>query len=244
MKTTNVEYPAKNCLSKGFLAYDNNRTEKRPGVLVAHTWWGCNQFVKDRAIELGNLGYVALAIDLYGDGKVAANPEEAASLMMPLFLDRKLLQDRLLSAFEFLKAHPLVDSDKIGAIGFCFGGLSVIELLRTGSNIAAVVSFHGVLGDAMGQMHATAGIRNKKINGSLLVLHGHNDPLVSSDDIANLEKEMTKNGADWQINIYGNTSHAFMNEEMQDPENGLVYNPKTAKRAWLSMINFFKEIFG
>jgi dienelactone hydrolase len=244
MKSETLIYKSKGCTSKGFLTYDDAIEGKRPAVIIAHAWRGQDDFARQKALELTKLGFVAFAADLYGDGKTATTNEEAASLMQPLFINRRVLQERLIAAFEVVKNHPLVDDTKIGAIGFCFGGLSVIELLRSGVSIKGVVSFHGVLGDQMGNIQAIPGKRHKKINGSLLVLHGNDDPLVTIDDIVNLEAEMTENGADWQITIYGNTKHAFMNEEMQAPEHGLVYNPKTAKRAWQSMINFFNEIFG
>jgi len=244
MKTETITYHTKNCLSQGFLAYDSLNNEKRPAVIVVHPWQGCNDFTKKKALEVASLGYLAFAIDLYGNGQTATSDNEAANLMKPLFIDRATLQERMIAAFELIANHPLTDPKQIGAIGFCFGGLSVIELLRTGVNLLGAVSFHGVLGDHLGEYQATPGDRTSRIKGSLLVLHGFNDPLVPSSDITLLENEMSEKGADWQINIYGNTSHAFMNEDMHSPEKGLVYNPKTAKRAWQSMINFFNEIFG
>jgi len=229
---------------KGHLIFDVNNSEIRPAVIVAPHWRGCDAFTLQKATELSRLGYIVFAADVYGDGKTATTDEESAALMEPLFLDRKLLQERIGAAFDYLSSHPLVDSTRIGAIGFCFGGLTVIELLRSGKTVAGAVSFHGVLGDIKGSLRVTLGIRHEKIKGSLLVLHGADDPLVTKDDIMQLENEMSDNGADWQIHIYGNTKHAFMNENANNPASGLEYNPRTAKRAWQSMINFFNEIFG
>lgn len=244
MKSESMNYSSKEANFTGFLVYDDKDTKKRPVVMIAHAWRGLDDFARQKALELAKLGVLAFCIDLYGNGQTAADDKEAASLMTPLFINRPLLQERLLAAFNFIKEHPLADQTRIAAIGFCFGGLSVIELLRTGVPIKGVVSFHGLLGDSFNGLKANPGKRNQKMSGSLLVLHGFDDPLVTSQDISDLEKEMTDHGADWQINIYGNTAHAFMVEGMQKPKQGLVYHPKTAKRAWQSLINFFNEIFG
>lgn len=239
-----INYRTNGTSLKGHLIYDAENNNVRPAIIVAHHWRGIDAFTLQKAEELSRLGYIVFAADVYGDGKTATTDEESAALMKPLFLDRKLLQERIGAAFDYLGSHPLVDSNRIGAIGFCFGGLTVIELLRTGKPIAGVVSFHGVLGDIRDDLRATPGIRHEKIKGSLLVLHGADDPLVTKDDISQLENEMSDKGADWQIYIYGNTKHAFMNETANNAQRGLIYNPRTAKRAWQSMINFFNEIFG
>ena len=163
--------------------------------------------------------------------------------MMPLFLDRLLLQSRLKAAFQKLSEYPLVDAKRIGAIGFCFGGLCVLELLRSGVPVRGVVSFHGVLGNKMGDKQAkTVPIANH-INGSALILHGHDDPLVSNEDISALTKELTQAKIDWQFMHYGHTSHAFSNPEANNAASGMLYNEAAARRSWLAMINFFNEIF-
>ncbi len=243
-QTEIINYHINGTSLKGHLIFDANDSKIRPAVIVAPHWRGCDAFTLQKATELSRLGYIVFAADVYGDGKTATTDEESAALMEPLFLDRKLLQKRIGAAFDYLSKHPLVDSTRIGAIGFCFGGLTVIELLRSGKPIAGAVSFHGVLGDKKGSLRATPGRLHENIKGSLLVLHGADDPLVTKDDILQLEKEMSDKGVDWQIHIYGNTKHAFMNENANDASKGLVYNPRTAKRAWQSMINFFNEIFG
>lgn len=235
-----ITYQAGNLSCKGFLATPDNG-QKCPGILVAHAWRGQDDFARQKARELAQMGYVALVVDVYGNGICVSN-EEAPAMMQPLFLDRALLQERILAGFDALAKDPRVDASRIGAIGFCFGGLTVIELLRTGASVKGVVSFHGVLGDGAGANQAKPGIRAKKINGSILILHGHNDPLVNADDIANIQKELTEAGADWQMNIFGHTAHAFMNPVAQDHAHGMIYNEKTAKRAWQDMIEFFKEI--
>lgn len=241
MKKETISYNISDDTFEGVIYLDDSSTKKRPGILVAHTWVGRNAFSENIAKELAKLGYIAFAIDLYGKGIQATSDNEALMLMKPLFMDRKLLQTRMLEALTKLKQHPLVGD--VGAIGFCFGGLSVIELLKCSNDIKGVVSFHAVLGNTLGEFKAERGLINKKIEGSLLVLHGFDDPLVTKEDISNLENELNASDADWQIHIFGKTSHAFMNEDANKPEIGLCYNERTAKRAWSAMINFFKEIF-
>lgn len=226
----------------GHLVFDPEGEGRRPGILIAHAWHGQDSFAREKAAELAKLGYVALAADVYGEAKHVGSSKEAAQLMMPLFFDRELLQGRITAALQMLQKHPLVDPKNIGAIGFCFGGLTVIELLRSGANIKGAVSFHGLLGDQLGETKAKKA-DPKPIKGALLILHGHDDPMVSQEDIMNLENELTRANVDWQLNIYGQTAHAFTNPEANDPKSGLVYNAKTASRAWLAMTNFFHELF-
>jgi dienelactone hydrolase len=214
-----------------------------PAVIVAHTWMGQDDFVREKAEALAELGYAGFAADLYGNGTVAATIEEATALMVPLFVDRKLLQERIGAAYEAIRRHPKVDADQIGAIGFCFGGLTVIELLRSGKALNGVVSFHGVLGNQLRDVKANTVPIASSVKGSLLILHGHDDPLVSRRDIKDLEEECEKADIDWQFHAYGHTMHAFTNPEAQDSANGMVFNPKSSARAWQAMRNFFQELF-
>lgn len=214
---------------------------KRPGILLAPSWRGCSQLAKKQAQILAELGYVAMIVDLYGNGKEAENDEEAASLMLPLFIDRALLRKKMSAAYQALRQYPLVFASKIAGIGFCFGGLAIIELLRSGEDLKGVVSFHGLLGNQLGEHHAHT-VPTTKIQGALLILHGHDDPLVSSEDIRSIQEEMTQHKVNWQMNIYGHTSHAFTNPEAQDVKGGMVYNSLTSERAWTAMQNFFNEI--
>lgn len=240
MKEEIIDYQAGNLPCKGFLVSPPGGG-KLPGILVAHAWQGQDDFARQKARELAEMGYVALAADVYGQG-LPVSKEEAPTRMKPLFIDRALLQERIVAAFHLLSKDPRVDATKIGAIGFCFGGLTVIELLRSGAPVKGVVSFHGVLGDGFGANKANPGIRAKKIDGAILILHGYEDPLVSAEDIAKLQKELNDAGADWQMNVFGHTAHAFMDPSAHDTEHGLVYHERTAKRAWHAMIEFFKEI--
>lgn len=226
---------------QGFLA--KKEGAERPGVVIFHAWRGHDSFVREKAIALAEMGYAAFAADIYGKGVVAHSDEEAMSLMLPLFEDRKLLQERTKSAVETLKQQPGVNPSKIAAIGFCFGGLTAFELLRSGEEIKGIVSFHGLLADKLGNVKAKRPQKRPKMKGAALFLHGNDDPMVSSTDIRNTEHELSEAGIDWQFNTYGHTVHGFTNPEAKNVEGGIVYEPKAAKRAWQSMALFLEEIF-
>lgn len=228
---------------RGYLVYEEENTTPRPAVIVAHQWKGQCEFVRHKAEELAKLGYVAFAADVYGDGICVATNEEAAALMMPLFINRQLLQNRIKAAFSWLQDHPLVDESKVGAIGFCFGGLTVIELLRSGVEMRAAVSFHGVLGNHMEGNDAHTVPIASVIYGSLLMLHGHEDPLVSLDDILAIQKEMSEANVDWQMHTYSHTQHAFTDPNAHSISLGLKYNEQACKRSWQAMQNLFEEVF-
>lgn len=227
----------------GHIVYPNETQASYPAILIAHAWRGQDTFARKKAEELAELGYIGFAIDVYGQGKEVETDEEAQALMLPLFKDRFLLQKRVKAAYETIRFYPGVDVTQIGAIGFCFGGLTVIELLRSGADVKGVVSFHGVLGNQIGDHRARTCPLTQSIKGSLLILHGYEDPLVSLDDILAIQKEMTEAKVDWQMNIYGHTSHAFTNPHAHNTEKGLIFNPQSASRAWQAMGNFFDEIF-
>ncbi|MBA3722744.1 MAG: dienelactone hydrolase family protein [Parachlamydiaceae bacterium] len=222
---------------------DKNNKIKRPAVIVAHAWMGRDEFAVQKARELAALGYIGFAADLYGDAQVVNTSEAAVALLTPLALDRATLQKRIGAAFNTISQNVFVDSKKIGGIGFCFGGLTIIELLRSGLPVRGVASFHAVLGTQRGEQKAKTVPIAKNIKGSLLILHGYNDPLVSEQDVLNTQKEMDDAKVDWQMNTYGHTSHGFMNPQLNDVTNGLIYNPQACNRAWRAMCNFFEEIF-
>lgn len=221
---------------EGFFAYDDSITTRRPAVLISHAWGGRDNFVMEKAKKIAELGYFAFALDMYGAGKTGNSPEENGALMQPFITDRALLQKRITAALSAVKLLPWVDDKNIAAIGFCFGGLCVLDLARTGVDIKGVVSFHGLLG-------APDNLKNIPIKAKVLVLHGHDDPMASAQDVLNLEQELTAAGADWQLHSYGNTMHAFTNPLANDPAFGTVYQATADKRSWQSMINFLAEIF-
>jgi len=233
MKTETVKYQATDIELEGYIAYPDE--EKAPLVLIAHTWAGKDDFVHERAEALAALGYVGFAVDMYGNGKVGSNTEENQSLMAPLLSDRNVLKDRITSALHFGKSLPGVDPNKVAAIGYCLGGLVVLDLARSGENFQGLVSFHGLL---MG-----SDISEKGIQAKILVLHGERDPMVPSDMVDAFQKEMTKARADWQLHSYGGTYHAFTKPGSDDPNLGTQYSKLAAERSWKSMLNFFEEIF-
>lgn len=237
VQTREVEYFDGDVRMLGFLAYDDAVSVPVPAVLVAHMWGGREGFVCDKARALAELGYVGFALDLYGDAKVGLSPEENARLMQPFLEDRALLQRRMQLALEAVRGLDRVDRTRIAAIGFCFGGLCVLDLARTGADVCGVVSFHGLL-------KPPGNTQGNKIQAKVLVLHGHDDPMVPVEDVVALEQELTEAGADWQVHVYGHTMHAFTNPKANDPSFGTVYHPVADRRSWLAMRNFLEEIFG
>lgn len=231
-----VGYLDGDVLLEAFFAYDDAFEGRRPAVLICHAWGGRDEFVAEKAKKLAQLGYVGFALDMYGKGARGKNPEENAKLMQPFMDDRAMLQKRIQAALYAVKLLPWVDDKKIAAIGFCFGGLCVLDLARTGVGLQGVVSFHGLLG-------APANLTNPQIKAKILVLHGHDDPMVPVDQAVALEQELTAAGADWQLHVYGNTMHAFTNPVANDPGFGTVYNAVADKRSWCTMKAFLDEVF-
>lgn len=243
MKTKVVDYQCGSQNLKGQLFYNEHVNVKKPVVIIAHAWKGCDQFAQDKAKMFAEQGYLAFAADLYGEGQVVTSDEDALSLMLPLFMNRKLLRERVLSAYNFVTKHPLADADNVGAVGFCFGGATVLELLRSGVYLKGIVSVHGLLGYTLGDQTAEPAPSAESINGSLLILHGYHDPMVSFEDRIGIEKEFSERNIDWQMHIYGNATHAFTNPEANDKESGLLYHAPSEKRALRSIQEFFKERF-
>lgn len=241
MHTETITYFHGETKCLGFMAYDESVKVRRPAILVSPAWRGQDDFARQKAIELAQLGYVGFAIDMYGDG-ISVADAEAAKYMVPLFLDRKLLQGRIGAAYQCVKGLSLVDPQKIGAIGFCFGGLTVYELLRSGVDIKGAACFHGVFANEREGHRAKTVPSNAQVGASLLILHGDQDPLVSAEDLERVRKEMTAAGVDWQIHIFGNTMHAFTNPIANNPSTGALYNPRSSLRAWIAMQNFFAEV--
>lgn len=235
IQTKVVDYQEGNARLEGFAAYDSKKSGKRPVVLIAHAWRGRDDFVEEKARELAELGYVGFAMDVYGKGILGNNPEENSRLMQPLMQDRQMLRRRLLAGMETAKKLAEVDAQQVAAIGFCFGGLCVLDMARSGADLKGVVSFHGLL--------QPAEIPNKKIQAKVLALHGHDDPMVPPDVVLQFETEMTQAKVDWQVHVFGNTKHAFTNPVANDAKLGLLYNPVANQRAQLMMQNFLQEIF-
>lgn len=231
-----VGYMDGDVLLEAFFAFDDALIGRRPAVLINHTWVGRDEFVAEKAIKLAELGYVGFAVDMYGKGVLGASPEQNSALMQPFMDDRLLLQKRIQAALYAVKLLPWVDDHNVAAIGFCFGGLCVLDLARSGSDLKGVVSFHGLLG---APTHPVA----KPIKAKVLALHGHDDPLATPDQVLAFEQEMTLAGVDWQLQCYGHTAHAFTNPLANDPDHGMVYRARADSRSWLAMKTFLAEIF-
>lgn len=234
--TNTVSYMDGDVVLEAFFAFDDAITERRPAVLISHMWDGRSPFVAEKAQKLAELGYVGFALDMYGKGVLGTSPEQNMALMQPFMRDRAMLQQRIHAALRAVKLLPWVDDSKIAAIGFCFGGLCVLDLARTGVDIKGVVSFHGLLDVAHN-------IQDIKIKAKVLALCGYEDPMVSPKQAIDFQDEMTKAGADWQLHNYGHTTHAFTNPAANFPDAGMVYNATANRRSWLSMQNFLTEIF-
>lgn len=235
--TEAVEYKQGNAVLEGYLAYDDAVKGKRPGVLIVHEWMGVNPYVKKRAEQLAKLGYVAFAADIYGKGVQPKNSEEAAAESKKYKTDRQLMRSRVNAGLDVLKNHKLADTKRTAAIGYCFGGTTVLELGRSGTDVAGIVSFHGGL-DSLNPNDA------KNIKGKVLALHGGDDPFVPAEQVAAFQDEMRKAGVDWNMVIYGGAVHSFTNPDAgNDNSKGAAYNEKADKRSWEDMKQFFSEIF-
>ena len=232
-----IEYRDGDVVLEGLLAWDDSSSGPRPGVLVSHAWAGRSAFEDDKAEALAGLGYAAFALDLYGKGVRGSGPEENAALMQPFLDDRAMLQNRLLVSLATLREQSEVEADNVAAIGFCFGGLCVLDIARTGEDLRGVVSFHGLFG-------APDNTGGNAVRARVLALHGWDDPMAPPDSVVALAKEFTEMGADWQLHAYGNTQHAFTNPEANDPAMGTVYNGVADARSWVAMKNFLGEVLG
>ncbi|OJU81002.1 MAG: hypothetical protein BGO10_00145 [Chlamydia sp. 32-24] len=237
MKEEVISYQFDNQTFNGFAVFPDHK-EKAPAILIAHAWMGQQEFFKEKARALAKLGYVGFCADVYG--KLANDIDEAKKLMMPLFNNRPLLLKRIQAAYHTMKSLDGVDQDKLGGIGYCFGGTTILELFKSGVDLKGVVTFHGGLANPeKGPINPIA----KEIKGSVLILHGYEDPLVSSNDLQRTLKELEEANIDWQAHIYGHTLHAFTDPKASKPEMGLKYNQLSSERAWLEMKFFFRELF-
>ncbi len=235
IQTAEFEYKDGDTVLMAHIAWDEAISGPRPGVLVSHAWAGRSEFEDRKAEQLAELGYVGFALDMYGKGVLGSGPEENAKLMQPLLDDRALLQRRMNLALDELRANSLVH-DRCAAIGFCFGGLCVLDLARTEAKLDAVVSFHGLLS-------APGNTKGNRAAAKILLLHGWLDPMATPEQLLEFADEMKELDADWQVNGYGRALHAFTNPAAQAPESGLQFDAQADHRSWDAMRLFLDEAF-
>jgi len=237
VKTRTIEYRQGDTVLEGYLAWDDAHSARRPGILIVHEWTGINDHIRQRAEMLAKLGYLAFAADIYGKGVRPAAPADAAKTAGVYKNDRTLMRARARAGLEELKKQKLADPQRLAAIGFCFGGTTVLELARDGADLRGFVSFHGGLSTPTPQ-------DAKNIKGKVLALHGADDPFVKADEVSAFQDEMRKAGVDWQFVSYGNAVHSFTNSAAgTDNSKGAAYNEKADRRSWAAMKAFFAEIF-
>jgi len=234
-----IDYKANGTVMKGYLAYDDKIKGKRPGVLVVHEWWGLNDYARKRARMLAELGYTALALDMYGDGKQAHHPDDANKFSSELMKNQDAAKARFNAAYDVLAKQDTVDPQRIAAIGYCFGGAVVLEMARSGADLKGVVSFHGNL--ATSHPAQTGAVKAK-----LLVLTGADDPFVPPEQVEQFKKEMDAAGVDYKLISYPGAKHSFTNpgadkfgKEFNLP---LQYNKAADQASWKEMQDFFKQV--
>ncbi len=237
MATEYVDYTDGDTTFEAYVAWDPARG-RRPGVLVAHDWSGQHDGIRAGAELLARLGYTGFALDTYGKGVRGDVAGDNSALMNPLLADRALLRRRLLAGLDAARQHAGVDPARIAAIGYCFGGLCVLDLARAAApDLRGVVSVHGV--------YQPPGLgAQPPITAKVLVLHGWEDPLAPPAAVLALARELTEAGADWQLHAYGHAMHAFTFEGANIPERGLAYHPAAARRSWAATRSFLEEVLG
>ncbi len=234
--TKTVTYKHGDVELEGYLAYDDALEGRRPGVLVVHEWWGLNDYAKRRARMLAELGYVAFAADMYGKGKVTADPKQASQWASHLTGDAEQWRKRALVALKVLREQPQTEGDKVAAIGYCFGGSTVLELAIGGADVDGVVSFHGGL---------PKGIKpGADIGAKVVICHGGADSFVKPDDITRFQNALNDAGVDWQMHTYGGAQHSFTNPGADAyGMNGVKYDKAADRRSWRHMQQLFDELF-
>lgn len=238
IRTETVEYKEGEAVLEGFVAYDDAIQGKRPGVLIVHQWKGLGDYEKKRAEMLAKMGYVAFAADIYGKGIRPSDTKAAGAEAGKYKANRVLLRKRAQAGLATLQKQEMTDATRVTAIGYCFGGTTVIELARSGSPMAGVVSFHGAL-------DSPNPADGKNIKAKVLALHGADDPFVPAKDVAAFEEEMRQAKVDWRLVKFGGAVHSFTDWGAgSDDTTGAAYNEKADRRSWEYMKEFFGEILG
>ncbi len=236
VKFETINYKQGDTALEGWLVYDDAMTGKRPGVIIYPAWWGPSAQDKDVAERLAKMGYVAFVADMYGKGVRPDTIPAAAAESGKYYKDRPLVLARAQAAFDQLRQSPMVDTAKLAAIGYCFGGMPALDLARSGAPLIDVVTFHGALGTPNPES-------DKNIKGHVLALHGAADPIVNAQAVATFEKELTDAGVDWQVVLYGGgVMHAFTDHvHVQAPDHGIKYDEAADKPSWQALSDLLKS---
>ncbi|MDH3199237.1 MAG: dienelactone hydrolase family protein [Candidatus Krumholzibacteria bacterium] len=230
-----IEYKQGDTTLRGQIAYDDAAKGKRPGILVVHEWWGLNDYAKERAKMLAEAGYVAFAVDMYGEGKTTEHPQEAGEWATAIRMNQKLGAERFNAAYKLLAADARVDAGRMAAIGYCFGGSVVLTMAMNGADLAGVASFHGGL-----PTEPAPG----KVTASILVCHGAADGFATPEQVATFQKNLADAGADWEFISYGGAKHSFTSPDADKRGiPGLAYNEKADMRSWAALMHFLTEVF-
>jgi dienelactone hydrolase len=236
VKTKTIAYKDGDATLKGVLAWDDAAGGKRPGVLVVHEWWGLNDYAKNRAVRLAEAGYVAFALDMYGDDKVTSHGNQAGEWMNQITANIAAWRSRANAGLAVLRSQSEVDAGNVAAIGYCFGGATVMQMAYAGADVKAVVSFHGSL--------PPAGEEVTSIGPRVLVAHGRDDVFIPAERIDAFQKALDRAKADWEMTIYSGTRHGFTNPDAGGYGiDNLAYNKTADERSWAAMMRLFGEVF-
>ena len=239
LKEESVTYQADGITLKGFVVYDESNLEKRPAILVVHEWWGLNEYAKNRARQLAALGYLAMAVDMFGNGDTATNPKQAQEMTSPFYSNPQLAKSRLDAALKKVKEYKQTNGAHVAAIGYCFGGYAVLNYAKLGADLKGVVSFHGGL----------KGVPANKelLKAKILVCNGAADKVVSLQDIDAFKHAMDSIGADYTFKSYANATHAFTNQDAtrtgKQFNMPIEYNAAADKASWSDMQTFLSKLF-
>jgi len=238
VKTETVTYKHGDQTFKGYLAWDDSMKGKRPGVLVVHEWWGLNDYARKRAEQLAKMGYIAFAPDMYGDGKTTEHPKEAGEMAGMVRRNQKEWRARALAGLQILRDNPHVDSGKLAAIGYCFGGSTALQLAYASPDIKAAVSFHGALPIPDTTL-------DKAITAKILICHGADDSFIPEETIQKVRAAYKELGVDYEMIYLGGAVHSFtVPGAEQRGLKGMAYNAAADRRSWAAMTELFHEAFG
>lgn len=238
VKSKTIPYLHNGQQFEGYLAWDDSLQGKRPGVLVVHEWWGLDKYARGRAEQLAELGYVAFAVDMYGKGKLTEHPQEAREMAGQVRANVKDWQQRAQKGLELLKNDEHVDGSKLAAIGYCFGGSTVLQLAYSGADVKAVVSFHGA-------PQQPTDDQAKQIKAQILICHGAADPFIPEDAVRKMRAALEAAHAKWTMAYFSNAKHSFTVPDADDRKiDGMAYNERADKESWQFMQAFLDDAFG